>query len=147
MKKLIAGLLIFCSAALALADSETRFVALVEWAQELNNKATMWNEQCHENHDAPGCDVSKMVLEEQFTFFIEIANRFSVPETKDCRAALQPRVIAHTVRLFKWNLSCAGQTLTDQKEIIQCKAEKTAITAELIQLKKDTDVCMNRQKL
>jgi hypothetical protein len=149
MQKLIAGILIFCSIATALLAQEeidAKFVALMDWALELNQKVAIWNERCSQDKNVEGCQATRDMLNEQFIYFIVCANRYTASEGDDCRAILRPKIIKNQVRMFIWNHDCAGRDL-EGKEAAFCKKENEAIKFEMKQLQKEIDLCAHDQKL
>lgn len=137
MRKLIAGLLLLCASAIFAQEAiDAKYVALLSWAQELSQRAQNWNETCKEDGRAEGCQMVRLILNEQFKYFIECANRYSVTGT-NCRAATREHVIKHEVRLFTWNLLCVGQETPDK----DCESTGVAIIDEEEQIQKEITQC------
>lgn len=127
MKKLISGLLIFCASAIFASDIQ--FLALMEWAGELNVKAEAWN------RDRTG---DSQVLNQQFAYFVECANRY-VETGTDCRATLRLLAVRHEIRLFRWNLNCAGVVSQG------CKEESDAVDNEMERLREAAKECIGQK--
>src|ERR1039458_4019678 len=143
MRKIITAFCILCSAALFAQEQQidVKYVALYEWAQELNNKARVWNAQC-EKGDAEGCGATHMVLNEQYTFFIITASRYT-SEGDDCRSKMRTRVINNEIRLFAWNLKYAGVDGLSDETIKQGQTEAAAIAADSKKILEEGAQCSN----
>jgi hypothetical protein len=142
MKTLIAALMMLCSSVIFAQEQQidAKYVALYEWAQELNNKARVWNAQC-EKGDVEGCGAMHMVLNEQYTFFIITASRYT-SEGDDCRAKMRQRVINNEIRLFAWNLKYAGVDGLSDEAIKQGQTEAAAIAADSKAILKEGEDCV-----
>jgi hypothetical protein len=138
------GFLILCACSAGLFAQEqqidAKYVALYEWAQELNNKARVWNSNC-EKEGAQGCEMTHQVLNEQYVFFIIAASRYT-SEGTDCRAKMRTRVINCEIRLFAWNLKYAGVDGLSDEVIKQGQIEAKAIEAESKDILKAGEDCV-----
>ncbi len=142
MKRILACLLIgagLCFGGLCLAQEDTidaKFTALMLWAVNLHQNEIKWNEICSQNPAAEQCGDIRLVLIEQYKYFVECAKRYSI-SGDDCTAKMRVRWTTHETRVFSWNIDCMLTTKAPA-----CVKEYNAIQDELKQLEKDTEDCV-----
>ncbi len=144
MKLLFASLLWFFSLLQAHpapppTDFDARFLALMEWASELNAKANAWNDHCGTNVEGEGCEEMHEILGQQFAFFIAAAGSYR-SEGDDCKAKVRQQFVAHEIRTFSYNLNCVAKQMSGTTGV-DCAKEAVAVDAEQTALKKAMDAC------
>jgi hypothetical protein len=146
MKKTVA--LLLCSLGLVLAVAaqtvegpekvDSKFVVLLTWAQDLEQKSTNWNTNCGQSPKI-GCNEFRDMLTRQMQAFIDMALTYRI-EGSGCDAELRMKTIAHEIRVNRWNLKYGGQQSTDEG-----RSEAAEIEAETAPLSKAIKDCMGRE--
>jgi hypothetical protein len=145
MKSFTVGVLALAALALAklaFAQSiDTKYLALMVWANQINKDSIQWDAQCDVDKPNPECEIVHKVMLEQMRFFIECANRYQT-DGNSCGDKMRGRVITHDIKLFSWNIDCSGQDKSPT-----CDQRAAAVDAEQKQLEKDMDACDHEKKL
>jgi hypothetical protein len=137
MKKLILSLLALATIATFAQDLDMRFIALMEWAEELSSKGKFWNDTCVEDKTKQGCAEFRAILNEQYTMFAESALRYSQNDDT-CQGVLRVKIIRHQVAIALHNKECGGGDITPQ-----CNTDRDKIKADAESIKKEMDACSN----